>query len=142
MSAAEAPASVLAVDPGTAKVGYAIVRPDGTVLKHGIAEVADIGGIAADAVEAHGVETIIIGDGTGRERVLELIGERVCTAELVIVSERDSTLEARDVYFADNPPRGWRRLLPAGLRVPPVPYDDYVAVTLARRFFGATNSER
>lgn len=133
---------VLAVDPGTAKVGYAIVRTDGTVLEHGIAQVAQIGAIAASAVEAHGVETIIIGDGTGRGRVLETIEEHAPEAELVLVSESASTLEARDVYFEDNPPRGWRRLLPPGMRIPPTPYDDYVAIVLARRFFGATESER
>ncbi len=142
MSGSESPPPVLAVDPGTAKVGYAIVRVDGTVVEHGIAAVADVGEIAADAVEARDVKTIIVGDGTGHRHVLEIIEERVPRAELAIVSERTSTLEARDVYFEDNPPRGWRRLLPPGLRIPPTPYDDYVAIILARRFFSRTGSER
>ena len=33
-----------------------------------------------------------------------------------------------------NPPRGWRRLLPVSMQMPPEPYDDYVAVILAQRF--------
>jgi hypothetical protein len=49
------------------------------------------------------------------------------------VNERDSTLEARDLYWKEVPPRGWRRLVPLSLQVPPEPIDDFAAVVLARR---------
>ena len=53
-----------------------------------------------------------------------------------VVEERGSTLEARRRYFADHPPRGWRRLVPLSLQVPPQEYDDYVAVLLIERAAG------
>ena len=41
---------------------------------------------------------------------------------------------ARELYFREHPPRGWRRLVPTGLQLPPVPVDDYAAILIARRF--------
>jgi hypothetical protein len=52
------------------------------------------------------------------------------------VDERETTLRARALYFADHPPRGWRRLIPLGLQLPPRPIDDYAAILIARRFLG------
>ena len=54
--------------------------------------------------------------------------------EVTLVDEHRSTEEARRRYFVDNPPSGWRRLMPRGLLTPPVPYDDYVAIILAERY--------
>jgi RNase H-fold protein (predicted Holliday junction resolvase) len=50
------------------------------------------------------------------------------------VDERETTLRARSLYFADHPPRGWRRLIPLGMQMPPRPIDDYAAVLIARRY--------
>jgi hypothetical protein len=51
-----------------------------------------------------------------------------------IIDETDTTYRARALYFAEHPPRGWRRLLPLGLQVPPGPIDDYAAMLIARRY--------
>ena len=51
-----------------------------------------------------------------------------------VVDERHTTEEARKLYWKKNPPRGWRKLLPTSMQVPPVPVDDLVAEILARRF--------
>jgi len=52
------------------------------------------------------------------------------------VEETGTTLEARRRYFRDHPPRGWRRLLPITLQLPPEEYDDYVAELLLERVLG------
>lgn len=54
--------------------------------------------------------------------------------KVVAVEERNSTLEARALYWQEKPPRGWRRVLPLSLQEPPEPVDDFAAVVLARRF--------
>ena len=51
-----------------------------------------------------------------------------------LIDERETTLRARALYFADHPPRGWRRLIPLGMQLPPCPIDDYAAVLIGRRF--------
>jgi len=51
-----------------------------------------------------------------------------------LVDERETTLLARARYFADHPPRGWRRLVPRGMLLPPRPIDDYAALLIAERY--------
>jgi hypothetical protein len=55
--------------------------------------------------------------------------------ELITVDETGSTLEARNLFWKEHRPRGWRRLVPLSLQVPPQPVDDFAAVVLAQRFF-------
>jgi hypothetical protein len=65
------------------------------------------------------------------------LGEGGCPLEPVLVDEHRSSEQGRRRYFRDNPPRGWRRLLPVGLQTPPRAYDDYVAVILAERYLAS-----
>ncbi|HEY9179775.1 MAG TPA: hypothetical protein VIO32_03585, partial [Candidatus Baltobacteraceae bacterium] len=51
-----------------------------------------------------------------------------------VIDEHNTTYRARALYFADHPPRGWRRLLPLGLQLPPAAIDDYAAMLIARRY--------
>ena len=51
-----------------------------------------------------------------------------------LVDEYETSRRARELYFRDHPPRGWRRLVPTGLQLPPVPVDDYAAILIARRY--------
>jgi len=46
----------------------------------------------------------------------------------------ETTIRARARYFAANPPRGWRRIVPRGMLLPPRPIDDFAAVLIAERF--------
>ena len=87
-------------------------------------------------VETYRVTTVVLGDGTGsasfaREIEASSLAARV---DVCLVDEHLSTLAARERYFDENPPRGWRRLLPRSMQVPPAPYDDYVAVILGERY--------
>ncbi|MBI3893032.1 MAG: resolvase [Candidatus Wallbacteria bacterium] len=85
---------------------------------------------------AQAIERLILGDGTQSRAVAsELtsgLGARLPPMERI--DERDSTLDARGLYFADNPPRGIWRLFPLSMQVPGEPYDDYAALVLARRW--------
>ncbi len=54
-----------------------------------------------------------------------------------MIDEHRSSEQGRRRYFRENPPRGWRRLLPVGLQTPPRAYDDYVAVVLAERYLAS-----
>lgn len=55
--------------------------------------------------------------------------------EIMFVDEHLSSVEGRKRYLLDHPPRGLGRLIPLSLRTPGEPFDDYVAVVLAERFF-------
>jgi RNase H-fold protein (predicted Holliday junction resolvase) len=130
--------TVLAIDPGRDKCGLAVCAP-GRVLHREIAPVDRLIDRVRALVAHHAVEAIIVGDQTGSEDILaRLSGVRV---PVRLVAERDSTLAARQRYFNDHPPRGFARFLPPGMRVPPVPYDDYAAVLLAERYLGDQMSD-
>jgi RNase H-fold protein (predicted Holliday junction resolvase) len=60
---------------------------------------------------------------------------------IVLVDERYSTLEARDRYWQMYPPKGIERLIPQGLRQPPRPIDDIVAILLIERYLELGSGE-
>jgi len=81
-----------------------------------------------------GIEGVVLGDGTGSkhwQRQLSDLGLAVH-----VIPEAGTTLAARTRYWQLEPPRGWRRLLPEGLRLPPRDYDDVVAQLLLERHWG------
>lgn len=82
-----------------------------------------------------GLVAVVLGDGTGsaawRQRLEPLL-------PVGLVEERGTTLAARERFWQLEPPRGWRRLLPAGLRQPPRDWDDVVAQLLLERWLERT----
>ena len=51
-----------------------------------------------------------------------------------IIEEAHSTEDARKLYWEENPPQGWKKIVPLGLLVPVEPLDAYAAAVLVRRF--------
>ena len=124
---------VLAIDPGRDKCGLALLRGDGEVLKQSVVRTAEVGDTVAVLVQRHPGAVVIVGDRTGGRDISATLDKRL-QQKTVLVDEHRSTEEGRRRYFRENPPRGWRRLLPLGLQTPPRPYDDYVAVIIAERY--------
>lgn len=124
---------VLGIDPGTHKAGFAIIGDNGKgALVQGIEPLAKL----LDRVEAlasqYDIGAVALGHGTHADTVAQML-ERV-RLPVHYVDERETTLLARALYFSENPPRGWRRLVPLGMLLPPRPIDDYAAVLIARRY--------
>ena len=126
---------VLAIDPGRDKCGIAVLSPQGDVLLH---EIVPTGALETRVSElaAEYAPRIIMGDGTTRAAAKARIEAQV--GAVTLVDEYRTTEEGRRLYWAENPPRGWRRLVPRGLLTPAVPVDDFAAVALARRFLAGT----
>ena len=131
------PKTVLSIDPGTSKCGMALVRrtEDGSLklLWHDV--------VPAEAVivklhEAYIVEEfhlVIIGDSTGSKKVKTDLRRHLPSMGILVIDEKETTIQARERYWEYNPRKGWRKLLPATLQVPPEAYDDYAALVLAER---------
>ncbi|MGD8239861.1 MAG: Holliday junction resolvase RuvX [Armatimonadota bacterium] len=134
--------AVLAVDPGTEKCGLAVASADAGATHLAIVSTVELGATAAALVKEHKVGVIVVGDRTGSRAVAETLSSACPDAEVVLVDEHMSTLRARERYSQDNPPRGLARLVPRGLRVPPEPYDDYVALVLAEKYFASRPPRR
>ena len=78
----------------------------------------------------------MIGDGTTGRDWHRALNELPVSVPLILQSEHGSTLAARRRYWELFPPRGWRRLLPEGLRIPPRPVDDVAALVLLEAHLG------
>lgn len=132
--------TILGIDPGTRKVGVAVVDAEGNALELAIETLEAIEARARDLVTRHAIGAIAMGKGTNAA----VLAQHLSGLGLPIsyVDERETTLRARSLYFADNPPRGWRRLIPLGMQLPPRPIDDYAAVLIARRYLEGAVSDR
>ncbi len=122
----------IAVDPGRRKCGVALMDMAGRVFEKGIVELEDFAGFLKEIREKNAVMgLVVVGDGTGKAAVVDIAqGVFGGAVEVRIVKETDTTIIARRKYFEENPPRLLMRLLPAGLRVPPRPVDDFAAVVI------------
>ena len=128
---------VLAVDPGRAKCGVAVVDARAGVLHHEVVAQEQLEERVATLVRRHAPDVIVVGDRTGSvevQRRLQALDVVRAAGGVRTVDEKNTSLEARRRYFQANPPKGLWRLVPVGLRVPPGPLDDWAAVVLAERF--------
>lgn len=126
--------TLAAVDPGREKCGFAVLDTAGAVLCQKVIETLNLEREIADMYSRYAFTTLVLGNGTTSREARARI-ERVMPELLVVlVDEYRTTDMAKQAYWQTHPPRGWRRLLPVTMLVPPEPVDDFVAVILARRF--------
>ncbi len=132
--------AILGIDPGTRKCGYAVIEKIGEPpLVQGIEPTASLAERVRELAGRFELEAIALGGGTHTAAVAAaLAGLGVLVR---VVDERATTLLARRRYFAVNPPRGWRRLVPPGMLLPPGPIDDFAAVLIAERLLDAPRQE-
>ena len=133
--------TVLAIDPGTSKCGFALVKrtESGQVelIWRAIVATEDLAKGLSDAQNAGNFTMVIIGTGTRSRAVIEGVRDTMPSIGILTVDEKETTLQARERYWVENPRRGWGRFLPATLQVPPEPVDDFVALILAERVLTA-----
>ena len=129
----------LGFDPGRDKCGVAIVDTQQQVIDHQVIDSKHAIAILEQLASKYGVELIVMGDGTTSTTWLQQIASQLPNLPVVTVNETNSTLEARDRYWLMYPPKGFQRLLPQSLRIPPRPVDDIVAILLIERYLNVSS---
>jgi hypothetical protein len=124
----------LGIDPGRSKCGFAVVYDDGERARIDVVPVASIGDAIDAEVRTGSVDVLCIGDATSSDAIVEMCKRRWPDISRTIVDETNTTLEARQLYYTDHPPRGLWRFVPRGLLVPPVPLDGYAALLIVDRY--------
>ena len=132
---------LLGVDPGTAKCGLAVLGAQGEVAHRAVVELADLPGALEEIGRRFAPAQVALGNRTGALQVGEVLRQALPAAAVALVGEHRSTEEARELYWRYHPPRGWRRLLPRGLLVPPSALDAFAAEILARRWLAEAGLE-
>ena len=126
---------LLGFDPGRQKCGLAVMGVDRKLYYHQIV-MADV---TIDTIQTlqqqFPISLLVIGDQTAsRDWQQKLKADLPDPLRIITVDERNSSLEARDRYWQMYPPQGLTRLLPKGMRPPPRPIDDIVAILLIERY--------
>ncbi len=129
--------TVLAIDPGSSKCGMALVHrlESGQLdlLWRTISPSEDLIVNLRKAESIRPFALIVVGNGTTSENVSRRIRDEAVGAAILVVDEKETTLQARERYWMNTRRTGWRRFLPATLQVPPEPIDDFAAYILAER---------
>ncbi|MBD2015924.1 pre-16S rRNA-processing nuclease YqgF [Microcoleus sp. FACHB-53] len=126
---------LLGFDPGRDKCGLAVMGKQQQLLYHQVVPSADAIATLQQLCQQFSIATLVMGDQTTAKKWKQKL-ERELSASLpiVLVDERYSSLEARDRYWQMYPPTGLQRLIPQGMREPPRPIDDIVAILLIERY--------
>lgn len=124
---------ILAIDPGREKTGIAILN-NSDVLEHKIINSEELVQIIKSLLEKYIIKTIVMGNGTSSKKKYDLLKREFMDRDIVLINEYRTTDEARKLYFQENPPKGWKKLIPLGMQVPPVPVDDYAAIVIGRKY--------
>ena len=124
---------ILGLDPGRDKCGVAVMICQ-QVVYHQIIDSERAISTIEELTRQYDLDLIIMGNGTTSKNWQKLIESAIAEVSVVAVNEQNSTLEARDRYWTMYPPQGLQRLIPQGLRVPPRPVDDIVAILLIERY--------
>jgi RNase H-fold protein (predicted Holliday junction resolvase) len=126
---------LLGVDPGKDKTGVALVRENGELVAQTVLPTKQFLAFLADFLKDREMpQRCILGNGTTSETMKKTLVSAYPSLPITVVDEAHSTEEARTLYWQLYPPRGWKRLLPQGLRVPPGNLDGLAAVVLCRRY--------
>ena len=129
---------IIAIDPGREKCGIAVVHEQKGTLIQKVIQTPELNAVVEQLIADYHTSIVVIGDRTSSQQAkkgLENIQISGQPLVVILVDEHHSTDEARLRYWRENPPQGFKRLIPVTMQVPPKPVDDYVAVILAERYF-------
>ena len=126
---------ILGFDPGKDKCGVAVMGLDRQLQYHEVVSSQEAIATIGDLYKKYPISLLVMGNQTTSKRWKQQIEEKLSpTVNIILVDERYSSLEARDRYWQMYPPKGFTKLLPKGMRTPPRPIDDIVAILLIERY--------
>lgn len=126
---------ILGFDPGKDKCGLAVMGLDRQLYYHQVVVSGEAIANIEKLRQKFPISLMVMGDQTTAKRWKQQITDQLKEPlNIILVDERYSSLEARDRYWQMYPPQGLSKLLPQGMRQPPRPIDDIVAILLIERY--------
>ncbi|WP_414541881.1 MULTISPECIES: pre-16S rRNA-processing nuclease YqgF [Nostocaceae] len=134
---------ILGFDPGKDKCGLAIMGLDRQLYYHQVVVAPKAIATIETLRQQFPVSLLVMGDQTTAKKWKQQLHQELTDQlNIILVDERYSTLEARDRYWQMYPPKGLTKLLPQGMRQPPRPIDDIVALLLIERYLNRLTISR
>ena len=149
---------ILGLDPGRDKIGFAFVKSNGELFFSGMFFLEQREEFFSSLLKNKGenlsqwiieknsdfsteylkciisdVEFIAIGNGTHSKEFYDYVRARIDMIKILIVDEKNTTLEARKLYWKIHKPKFFERFVPESLRVPKRVLDDLAAWAIALR---------
>ena len=125
---------ILGFDPGRDKCGVAVMNSDGKIYEHQVVlsdnAIATIESLSVN----YPIQVIVMGNLTTAKSWRNKLQSHFANFPIKMIDENNSTLEARSRYWSIYPATGITKLIPQGLRIPPRPIDDIVAIILIERY--------
>jgi RNase H-fold protein (predicted Holliday junction resolvase) len=126
---------ILGFDPGKDKCGVAVMGVDRQLHYHEVILAENAIASIEELRQRFPISLLVMGDQTTSKRWKQKLQDELSEViNIILIDERYSTLEARDRYWQMYPPTGLTKLLPQGMRQPPRPIDDIVAILLIERY--------
>jgi RNase H-fold protein (predicted Holliday junction resolvase) len=126
---------ILGFDPGRDKCGLAVMGLDRQLYYHQVVAAKEAIATIDTLRQKYPISLMVMGDQTTAKRWKQQLNEELAEQlNIILVDERYTTLEARDRYWQMYPPTGLTKLLPQGMRQPPRPIDDIVAILLIEKY--------
>ncbi len=126
---------ILGFDPGKDKCGVAVMGLDRRLYFHQVVVSQEAIVSINNLREQFPISLLVMGNQTTSSRWKKQLQDGLSQQiNIVMVDERNSTLEARDRYWQMYPAKGLTKLVPQGMRTPPRPIDDIVAILLIERY--------
>jgi RNase H-fold protein (predicted Holliday junction resolvase) len=126
---------ILGFDPGRDKCGLAVMGLDRQLYYHQVVSAKEAIATIETLRQQFPISLMVMGNQTtANQWKQQLYQELSEPLNIILVDERYTTLEARDRYWQMYPPKGLIKLLPQGMRQPPRPIDDIVAILLIERY--------
>jgi RNase H-fold protein (predicted Holliday junction resolvase) len=134
--------AILGFDPGRDKCGIAVMGLDRQLYDHQVVAGNDVIAHIEILRQKFPISLIVMGDQTTAKKWKQKLNQELTDMlNIILIDERYTTLEARDRYWQMFPATGLTKLLPKGMRQPPRPIDDIVAILLIERYLNRLTSK-
>ncbi|MFW6273820.1 MAG: Holliday junction resolvase RuvX [Halanaerobium sp.] len=126
---------LLALDPGRDKVGTAVLDYEAQEQEKTIVKIDELSEHLKEIFKIYKIEEIIIGNGTGAEKVIKLIKNNFKSRKIKLVEEEFTTEEAQARYLKEKPMSNYEKLLRKIVSWKlKKPLDDYAALIIAEKY--------
>ena len=125
---------LIGFDPGRDKCGLVVMALDRKILYQAVIASNEAIATIKELTQKYAIALIIMGDQTTAKEWQSKFKTKFPEINIVSVDERFSSQEARQRYWQIYPAKGLIGLIPLGLRSPPRPVDDIVAMILIERY--------
>jgi RNase H-fold protein (predicted Holliday junction resolvase) len=131
--------TIMGFDPGRDKCGVAIMNDQAEVLYSQVIKADQVANLLPQLFRQFTCQILVMGNQTTSQLWQNQLQIILPSIPIILLDERYTTAQARQRYWQIYPAQGFTKLIPLGMRSPPRPVDDIVAIILIERYLEAGN---